>query len=213
MGKFKYILGYKMFEYNPDSQDVNHLIVGVVRDYLRDIYPWTAYSNEIAKIMTGLKKELDQRFTFIFSSKDVQNMMNTSFVSKLNRDHLAKVPSYVVQKGEIVNGSREDDEMKKIAERESEEIESMRNGQVQTPPIPDPWVHRDKSMRCKTCMWYVEKEPKPKFEFIMKGDTVTDMVEKPKLGRCRRHAPTMNGYPAVFPTDWCGDHKLDENKI
>jgi hypothetical protein len=33
------------------------------------------------------------------------------------------------------------------------------------------------------------------------------------IGRCRKHAPTMSGYPAVYPTDWCGDHKLDENKI
>ena len=28
--------------------------------------------------------------------------------------------------------------------------------------------------------------------------------------RCRRHAPTVNGYPAVFQNDWCGDHKLDK---
>jgi hypothetical protein len=34
-----------------------------------------------------------------------------------------------------------------------------------------------------------------------------------KIGRCRRHAPTMNGYPAVKPDDWCGDHRLDENKL
>ena len=33
------------------------------------------------------------------------------------------------------------------------------------------------------------------------------------IGRCRRHAPTMNGYPVIFMSDWCGDHKLDENKI
>jgi hypothetical protein len=33
------------------------------------------------------------------------------------------------------------------------------------------------------------------------------------LGRCRRHAPTMAGWPAVFESDWCGDHKLDENKL
>lgn len=32
----------------------------------------------------------------------------------------------------------------------------------------------------------------------------------PALGRCRRHAPTMNGYPVVFESDWCGDHKLNE---
>jgi hypothetical protein len=47
-------------------------------------------------------------------------------------------------------------------------------------------------------MWYAPKE-------------VTSDV-KP-LGRCRRHAPSMNGYPVVFPTDWCGDHKLDETKL
>lgn len=38
-------------------------------------------------------------------------------------------------------------------------------------------------------------------------------TERGDIGRCRRHAPTMNGFPAVFEGDWCGDHKLDENKI
>jgi hypothetical protein len=33
------------------------------------------------------------------------------------------------------------------------------------------------------------------------------------IGRCRRHAPTMSGYPAIFEDDWCGDHKVDETKI
>lgn len=33
------------------------------------------------------------------------------------------------------------------------------------------------------------------------------------LGRCRKHAPTMSGYPAVFINDWCGDHKIDEEKL
>jgi hypothetical protein len=37
--------------------------------------------------------------------------------------------------------------------------------------------------------------------------------QQPTLGRCRRHAPTMSGYPVVFETDWCGDHKLDETKV
>ena len=32
------------------------------------------------------------------------------------------------------------------------------------------------------------------------------------IGRCRRHAPTMSGFPVVFDTDWCGDHKLDETR-
>jgi hypothetical protein len=62
---------------------------------------------------------------------------------------------------------------------------------------PDPWAHRSSEMRCNDCMWYVPK---------VVGITQTI------LGRCRRHAPTMGGYPAVYQTDWCGDHKLDEKK-
>lgn len=31
-------------------------------------------------------------------------------------------------------------------------------------------------------------------------------------GRCRRHAPTMQGYPVVYlDSDWCGDHKVGGN--
>ena len=64
----------------------------------------------------------------------------------------------------------------------------------------DPWKHRGKGMVCATCMWHVLK--------------AGENPDKPnKLGRCRRRAPTMNGYPAVFENDWCGDHKLDESKI
>lgn len=63
----------------------------------------------------------------------------------------------------------------------------------------DPWVHRSKGMQCRTCMWFSLKIP--------------DLDNPPALGRCRRRSPTMSGYPAVFLHDWCGDHKLDENKI
>lgn len=53
----------------------------------------------------------------------------------------------------------------------------------------DPWKHRSKGMVCGTCMWHVNC-------------------------RCRRHAPTMSGYPAVFSdTDWCGDHKMDKTAM
>ncbi len=67
----------------------------------------------------------------------------------------------------------------------------------------DPWVHRSSGMRCKTCIWFVKKEP-------------TNQLTHPgqhEVGRCRRHAPTMGGYPVVYMTDWCGDHRLDENKV
>jgi hypothetical protein len=53
-------------------------------------------------------------------------------------------------------------------------------------------------MRCKTCMWFVPKQA---------ADGITD------LGRCRRHAPTGMGFPPVFVNDWCGDHRLDENRV
>ena len=63
---------------------------------------------------------------------------------------------------------------------------------------PDPWKHRSRNMSCQSCMWFVEKQ--------------SQGLRPPNIGRCRRHAPTMNGYPVVFVSDWCGDHKLDENK-
>jgi Pyruvate/2-oxoacid:ferredoxin oxidoreductase delta subunit len=66
--------------------------------------------------------------------------------------------------------------------------------------IKDPWKNRSAGMRCQTCMWYVPKAGAPV------------SIEKGSFGRCRRHAPTMGGYPAVFGMDWCGDHRLDENK-
>jgi len=65
----------------------------------------------------------------------------------------------------------------------------------------DPWKHRSKGMGCHSCMW-----------FVMKSKNENSENTTP-IGRCRRHAPTMNGYSVVFETDWCGDHKLDENKV
>jgi len=69
----------------------------------------------------------------------------------------------------------------------------------------DPWVHRSTGMKCTTCMWFVEK--------VQDVLTTQPREPRPLFGRCRKHAPTMNGYPAVFGHDWCGDHKLDENKL
>jgi hypothetical protein len=65
----------------------------------------------------------------------------------------------------------------------------------------DPWKHRSQGMVCNTCMFFVVKE-----------NNLPEASDRP-LGRCRRHAPTMGGYPAVYANDWCGDHKIDENKI
>jgi hypothetical protein len=57
-------------------------------------------------------------------------------------------------------------------------------------------------MSCDNCMWFTGKV----HDGMKSGDFF-------KIGRCRRHAPSMNGYPVVFPRDWCGDHKLNENSL
>lgn len=92
----------------------------------------------------------------------------------------------------------------------------------------DNWKHRNTNMKCGTCMWFAIKAKtahpimvdKETIDKLIKNGIPTGGVEDcsikvmpPQLGRCRKHAPTMNGFPAVFDTDWCGDHKLDENKI
>jgi len=60
-------------------------------------------------------------------------------------------------------------------------------------PLPeDNWQHGSAKMKCRTCMYFVGKSN--------------------RLGRCRRRAPTSSGWPAVYETDWCGEHKLDERK-
>ena len=90
--------------------------------------------------------------------------------------------------------------------------------------MSDNWKHRSDGMRCHTCMFFVPKVKQ--IEMMSLGQLMKDpdpgpgkvvfkqtpLIER-QLGRCRRHAPTMSGFPAVFETDWCGDHKLDENKL
>lgn len=69
----------------------------------------------------------------------------------------------------------------------------------------DPWKHRSAGMRCASCMWFAHKVPTTQ--------AAVTTSERGAIGRCRRHSPTMAGYPVVFESDWCGDHRVDENKI
>jgi hypothetical protein len=57
----------------------------------------------------------------------------------------------------------------------------------------DNW--KDKStLVCKTCIYFVEK-----------------MCD---VGRCRFNPPVVvNGWPVVMEDDWCGQHKLDVEKM
>jgi hypothetical protein len=86
-------------------------------------------------------------------------------------------------------------------DRDRPEFPGPPPGSHATPMTDDPWAHRGARMRCATCMWFVTK---PAEVLRTAGN---------ELGRCRRHAPTMSGFPAVFGRDWCGDHKLDENRV
>lgn len=65
----------------------------------------------------------------------------------------------------------------------------------------DNWENRQSGMICGSCCFFVEKNTR----IVQRVDRV--------IGRCRFNAPTMKGFPVVFSTDWCGQHKLDENKI
>jgi hypothetical protein len=61
--------------------------------------------------------------------------------------------------------------------------------------VEDPWQHRSQQMKCRSCIWFVRK------------------LNEVPLGRCRRHAPTLGGFPVVYEYDWCGDHKVDGTKL
>jgi len=82
---------------------------------------------------------------------------------------------------------------------EENQYSDARAQKIEGAGLPDPWKHRSKGMVCDTCIWFVPK--------------ALATLGNSKIGRCRRHAPTMNGYPVVYMTDWCGDHRLDENKV
>lgn len=66
------------------------------------------------------------------------------------------------------------------------------------PPV-DNWEHRSSGMICETCMWFAKKMKKDGSESI--------------LGRCRKRAPSDKGWVPVYRSDWCGDHRLDENIV
>lgn len=70
----------------------------------------------------------------------------------------------------------------------------------------DNWKHRSAGMKCGSCMWFVPKAP-------LESQATKPLDSRGEIGRCRRHAPTMNGFPVVFTGDWCGDHKLNEEAV
>ncbi len=104
-------------------------------------------------------------------------------MSDKENDHEVFVPSHPDQP--IVTGGGE-------PTSEQDPRQYLQRGPA---PPDDPWAHRSAGMRCRTCMWFMFKDPSQ------------------VLGRCKKHAPTASGYPPEFATGWCGDHRLDENKV
>jgi len=80
------------------------------------------------------------------------------------------------------------------------ELEGSSTATADNNAVADNWKHRSAKMSCRTCMWFVSKAP-------------ADPMAETSIGRCRKHAPTLNGWPTMFESDFCGDHKLDENKM
>jgi len=61
--------------------------------------------------------------------------------------------------------------------------------EVEVSKLEDNWGNRKIGMICRTCMFYVNL-------------------------RYRRHAPVTNlGYPAVYESDFCGDHKMSKEQM
>ena len=78
----------------------------------------------------------------------------------------------------------------------------------------DNWKHRSQGMLCRTCISFVPKVIEAvETRELAGGLTQTKVTPGSRLGRCRKHAPTMQRFPVVWETDWCGDHKLDEEKL
>lgn len=80
-----------------------------------------------------------------------------------------------------------------INRAQADQLNAVTNQKLYEPePSQDNWAHRSIGMKCLTCMWFVAKAN--------------------GIGRCRRHspAPSGGGWPVVYQSDWCGDHKLDE---
>jgi len=78
----------------------------------------------------------------------------------------------------------------------------FRQGRREIEGAEDNWKHCGARMKCQTCMFYVPK-----------AQTFVESVDHPQIGRCRERSPTIKGWPAVYPGDWCGAHKIDETKL
>ena len=55
-------------------------------------------------------------------------------------------------------------------------------------------------MRCGNCVWWAAEQVR-----------TNAGAQNGPAGRCRRHAPTANGWPGVRVDECCGEHKRNEH--
>jgi hypothetical protein len=60
----------------------------------------------------------------------------------------------------------------------------------------------DKHVRCVSCVFF---QPLLHSD-VKEGDQI-------RLGKCRKNAPTVAGFPQVLPYEFCGEHRLDAEKL
>lgn len=74
--------------------------------------------------------------------------------------------------------------------------------------MTDRW-DRKTDFGCASCMFWVPKQEHK----VVGHPTPLPSIGTIQLGRCRRNAPTMKGYPVVYADGWCGEHKIGSNPV
>ncbi len=94
--------------------------------------------------------------------------------------------------------------------------------EIQEYVLMDNW-DRKTDFHCDSCMFYVPKRehsseaaiaiPISDLEFRIAKEGEKGIKISPDEGRCRRRAPTMQGFTVVYSNGWCGEHKIGSNPV
>lgn len=115
-------------------------------------------------------------------------------VNKIIPPEGKSMPEFDVE--QALEAARQREECTEKADNRKASQEINQRGPKPAPLPPDPWADLG-NFRCSSCMYFNPSRLSP-----------AEVVNLEGIGRCRRHAPATNGYPAVYPFDWCGDHKM-----
>jgi len=123
---------------------------------------------------------------------NLQTSLEDSEVNNVNLHEAVKVRDMANHKLNDINNKSETT-IKNLYEELKGKV-MVDEGAKTLKPAQENWDYRNDFMRCMTC--------------------IHSAVKLKNVGRCKRNAPTMDGYPVIFlNTDSCGQHKLDETKV